>query len=69
VIEDIAVQYKGKLIVGKVDVDQNAELGSRFQIQGIPDFILFKEGQPVENIVGMHPKEDLTKIIDKYLQQ
>lgn len=67
VISEIASQTKGKIKVGKVDVDQNPGLASRFNVQGIPNFIIFKDGQMVENIVGMQSKESLIEALERHI--
>lgn len=67
VISEIASQTKGKIKVGKVDVDQNPGLAGRFNVQGIPNFIIFKDGQMVENIVGMQSKESLIEALERHI--
>ena len=56
IIEEIAKENEGKLKVGKVDVDQQAELAMKFGIVSIPTLILFKDGQPVAQSLGYKPK-------------
>ena len=67
VIDEIAGQTKGKVKVGKVDVDANGELANRFKVQGIPDIIIFKNGLPVENLVGTQSKETLMQALEKHV--
>lgn len=67
VIDEIADQAKGKIKVGKVDIDANAELANRYQVQGIPNIIIFKDGLPVENLVGIQSKETLIQALEKYI--
>lgn len=66
VVHEIASQTKGKIKVGKVDVDANGELAQRFNVQGIPNFIILKDGKEVENMVGIQSKEALIQAIEKY---
>jgi thioredoxin 1 len=66
-VEALATEYAGKVTVGKLNVDDNPTTASKFQIRGIPALLLFKGGQTVESIVGLVPKEDLKKAIDKHL--
>ena len=66
VIEEIAAQTKGKVKVGKVDVDANAPLANQFGIQAIPTIIIFKDGQAVETLVGIQSKAALINAISKY---
>jgi len=63
ILENIADEYAGSLKVAKLDVDSNPATMSKFGVQSIPTMILFKDGQPVERIVGYMPKERLlTKV-------
>jgi thioredoxin 1 len=48
-------------------VDDNPNTAFKFQIRGIPAVLLFKDGQVVESVIGLAPKEDLKKAIDKHL--
>lgn len=67
IVEQIAEEYVGKANVGKVDVDQEQALAMRFNVMSIPTLILFKDGQPVDKIVGAVPKQHLAAMIDKAL--
>ena len=66
-VEAIADQYKGRVKVGKLDVDAHGATSSRFNIRGIPTLLLFKGGQVKEQIVGAVGKEVITKALDKHL--
>jgi thioredoxin 1 len=66
-VDALATDYAGKVTVGKLNVDDNPNTAFKFQIRGIPALLLFKGGQIVESIVGLVPKEDLKKAIDKHL--
>lgn len=59
VLEEIANEYEGQLQVAKLDVDHNNQSAMQYGVMGIPTLILFKDGQPVERIVGFMPKEKL----------
>ncbi len=65
VLEEIAGEYDGKVKVLKVNVDENPDTASRYGIMSIPTLILFKNGEPVQTIVGFRKKEDLKEIIDQ----
>lgn len=67
VLEEVARDYEGKLKVVKVNVDENNATASRYGIMSIPTMMLFKNGEPVETIVGFRKKEELSDIIDKNL--
>ncbi len=69
VLEEIAQEYDGRLKVAKIDVDENPEAPVRFGIQGIPTIILFKDGEPVERLVGAMPKDQLLSHIRPHLSR
>jgi len=69
VLEEIAQEYDGRLKVAKIDVDENPATPVRFGIQGIPTMILFKDGEPVERLVGAMPKDQLLSHIRPHLSQ
>ena len=66
-IEELAREYAGRVKVGKVNVDQNATLAERYGIRGIPTVMLFKNGQIVEQTVGVQSKDALQNMINKNL--
>jgi thioredoxin 1 len=66
-VDALATDYAGKVTVGKLNVDDNPNTAFKFQIRGIPALLLFKGGQVVESIVGLVPKEELKKAIDKHI--
>ncbi|MBI4395281.1 MAG: thioredoxin [Candidatus Omnitrophica bacterium] len=67
VVEKIAKQYAGRLKVGKVNVDDNAQTPAQYGIQGIPTLILFKGGQVVNQLVGFQSEQKLKSAIDSIL--
>jgi len=67
VVKEIASEQAGALKVGKLDVDQNPATATRFGVQSIPTLIVFKDGQPVERIVGYMPKERLMERVRPHL--
>jgi len=66
-IDQIAEEYKDRVFVGKVDVDANPSLAEKYNIMSIPNLIIFRDGKPVENIVGAVPKGTIKAALDKYL--
>ena len=62
-LEKLADEQAGKLKVAKLNVDQNPHMMQHFQIRGIPTLILFKDGQPVETIVGFKPAKEISEIV------
>lgn len=68
VIEELARDYAGRATFTKVNVDENPEISQRYNIMGIPHFIIFKDGKPVERIVGAVGREPLEKALKKHLK-
>ncbi len=66
-IDQLASDYAGKVTIGKLNVDDNPGTAMKFQIRGIPAVLLFKGGQVVESVIGLAPKEDFKKAIDKHI--
>lgn len=69
VIEDLAGEYEGKVQVTKLDVDANPQTAMKFRVMSIPTIILFKDGQPVDTIVGARPKGHFQQILSKHVSQ
>jgi len=63
----LAADYDGKVTVGKLNVDENPDTTIKFNVRGIPALLLFKGGQLVDQMVGLQPKEEIKKVIDKHL--
>jgi thioredoxin 1 len=68
IVDELASEYAGKVKVGKVNVDENQGLAAKFGIRGIPTLLLFKDGQVVEQIVGLRSKRDLKAKLDPLAQ-
>ena len=67
VVEELAGTYRGKLTVGKLNVDDYPHLAAQYRVMNIPTLLLFKQGQEVDRIVGVQPKEELARRIDRVL--
>jgi thioredoxin 1 len=67
VVEELARQYKGKVKVGKVDIDANQDVAQKYGIMSIPTIMLFKNGQKAGQIVGAVPKAKLEALIKSNL--
>jgi thioredoxin 1 len=67
IVEQIADENKDSLKVAKLDVDANGETAMKYGVMSIPTLILFKDGQPVERLVGYRPKEALLNKIRPHL--
>ena len=66
VIDSIADDYVGKVMVGKVDVDSNRKITERFNVRSIPSILYFKDGELVETIVGVRSKHQLEELIQAH---
>ena len=67
IIDSVAERYAGKVKVGKLDVDHNPSVAQRFNVRGIPTMLLFKQGRPVEQIVGSVPETRLAAALDNHI--
>ena len=67
IIEELAGEYDGKAIVGKLDIDTNQESSVKYGVRSIPTILLFKDGELVDRQVGAVPKETLSKAINALL--
>lgn len=67
ILEEVASDYEGRLTVAKLEVDRNPEMATRYSVRSIPMMIIFKDGQPVETLVGLMAKEQLTKKLEPHL--
>lgn len=67
IVSEIAEEYKGKVKVGKINVDEQSELAVRYQISSIPTLILFKEGVAVKVLVGLRSKAEIEELIKENL--
>ncbi len=67
IIDELANEYEGKVVFGKVDVDQNQKMASKYGIMSIPALIIFKGGQPVSTMVGSRSKTELKRNLDSVL--
>ncbi len=66
-IDDVADQFEGKAIVGKVDIDDNQEIAVKYGISAIPTVIIFHKGEIAKKFVGLTNKEDLAAALDELL--
>ena len=64
VIDKLAEEYKGKVKIGKMNVDDNGQTGMKYEIQSIPTIIMFKDGQMVDKLVGFQGAEVLKQKLD-----
>tara|TARA_B100000941_G_C28499274_1_gene552972 strand:- start:1603 stop:1926 length:324 start_codon:yes stop_codon:yes gene_type:complete len=66
-VEKISEEYSEKLKVGKLDVDSNPNISSTFGIRSIPTLLIFKNGSPVDQIVGAVSKEVISAKVDNHI--
>ena len=66
VIEELAKELHGKIVFGKLNVDENPSTSTKHQIMSIPTLLVFKNGNLVDRLVGAYPKEELKKMLEKY---
>lgn len=67
IIDELADEYEGKVVIGKCDVDDNDELTSRFGIRNVPTVLFIKNGEVVDKHVGAAPKSDFVSKIEALL--
>lgn len=67
IVEEIAKEYDGKAVIGKLNVDENGDIAMNYGIRSIPTLLVFKGGQIVDKVVGAVPKTAITQKIDAQL--
>ncbi|MPY91301.1 MAG: thioredoxin [Luteitalea sp.] len=65
-IEDLADTFDGRAVMAKLNVDEHPDVASKFNVRSIPTLLLFKQGQLVESVVGVQPREALKQLIEKH---
>ena len=66
ILEEVAEQYKGKLIIEKVDINEQSDIAMEYGVMSIPTLILFEKGMPTARLVGFINKEQLIKDISDF---
>ncbi len=66
-LEELASEYAGQVRVAQVDVDENADLARQYDVRGIPALFLVKDGQTVDEVVGLQSKADLKTMLDRHV--
>ncbi|HEY8343978.1 MAG TPA: thioredoxin [Bacillota bacterium] len=67
IIDELAVEYEGRVKIGKVNTDENMEISANYNIMSIPTLIVFKDGKPVDQMVGAYPKKEIVSRLEKWL--
>lgn len=68
IVDELAAEYSGKVSFGRLNVDDNPMVSGEFSIQSIPTLLFFRDGQPVDGVIGYMPKEVLKARIEKFLR-
>lgn len=66
-LTELAAEKSGKLVVAKLNVDENPGVAETYQVRSIPNLKIFKGGQVVDEIIGAVPKSEINKVLDKHL--
>ena len=66
-IEELAKEFDGKVVVAKLNVDENPATAARFGLQSIPTLLVFKGGREVDRIVGVQPKSEISRRLQQLL--
>lgn len=69
IIEELATEYDGKALIGKVDVDTNSELSVQYGVRSIPTILILKDGKVVDTHVGVTTKQALATKIEGFLAE
>ena len=67
-IDELATEYEGKALIGKVDVEENNDLAEKYAIRSVPTIIFFKDGEMVDKVVGLQPKAALEAKIKELIE-
>ncbi len=67
IVDELAKEFEGKVKVGKLNVDENQQVSGQFNVMSIPTILFFKNGQPVESVVGAQSKEVIKQKMEKLL--
>lgn len=67
IVDDLAKEFSGKARIGKINVDEGPNKSAEYGISSIPALLVFKDGQVVERLTGLHTQGQLSGIINKYL--
>jgi thioredoxin 1 len=67
ILDELTTKMEGKAKIAKVNVDENPSIAAQFRVMSIPTLIVFKDGQPVEQMVGVQQADALESVLNKYL--
>lgn len=69
IIDELAKEYDGKMVVGKMNVDENQNTAGQYSVMSIPTVMIFKGGQPIKALIGAQGKESYKKAFEEALSQ
>jgi len=64
IVDELSTEYDGKVVIGKLNVDENPEVAAKYNVRSIPTLLIFKNGELVDKQVGVVPKSTLAKKLD-----
>lgn len=67
IIDELAKEYDGKVKVAKINTDENPAVAAKYKISAIPTLLIFRGGQVVDQLVGVHPKPEIKTLLEKAL--
>jgi thioredoxin 1 len=67
IVEELAKEYEGRAVIGKLDVDSNPDISLKYSVLNIPTVLFFKGGQVVNKIIGAVPKKKFVEALDKLI--
>ena len=68
IVDDLAKKYAGRVLFGKLNVDENKDVAMRFQISSIPTLLIFKDGKLADRVIGVMPRNALEARITRHLE-
>ncbi len=67
VLDEVAQEFAGKIKIVKLNTDENLKTAKEYSVSGLPTLLIFKDGKPVERLVGLMPKTSIVSNIEKHL--
>lgn len=67
IVEEMAEKFKGKIKIGKVNIEDNQKIAQKYNVSSIPNFIVFKDGEVIDQFVGGMSEDDLEDRLNSYL--
>ncbi len=67
IVDDLAKEMKEKAVIGKLNIENEQQIASQYNVMSIPTLIVFKDGEPQETLTGMRDKSSLKGVLEKYL--